>query len=415
MKKVMFGFAPVLAVAAFAISPASALAATSYGTCSTGTTSANCPAGEKFTEFTEFKHEEVRDKKVSTAFVLENEAGTLGIECKSFKSIGYVWNVGKVGFSEESLNYDECVPTKDLAVECSGGVNVKNNHEIQASITNEVTGAEKVKLTISEGFNVKCKTATEEVELGAMTGSVTGTQTEKAAVLKFAKAKGLTFAGESMTLTGEDETELISNGKKLYLAAAPACEVKLEKWVFCSGGDEANGTEIVKGTIGAVTLTSVANGVELEIGCAKGGFEPTLEPRGELAGTFVLEGCTVAKPAGTCKVHNGKIVTEPVGGELEGAKAGPPEVKLGVTGKWGELEIEACAAIEGKYILSGTQKCSVDPNYKTEEAEHEFKCAEAGSSLKLELKGSSKNEAAKLAMTMRGPLTSGADWSMQLN
>lgn len=215
-KKLLMSVAPLLAVAAFAVMPALASAQT-YGTCSTGTTSSNCPSGQKFTAFTEFIHEEVRDKKVGTSpFVLENETETAGIECKSFKSIGYVWNVAGTGMSEESLNFDECKPTKGLAEMCEA-VNAKNNHEIQGSITNEVTGAAAVKITISEGFNVKCLDKGVEVELGNVTGTATGTQAAKSAVLKFAKAKGLEFALEKDTITGEAETETIVGAKKVYI------------------------------------------------------------------------------------------------------------------------------------------------------------------------------------------------------
>ena len=217
-KKILMGLAPLLAVAAFAMTSAAAQAQTTYGICEAGPPhTANCPGTEKFKAFPEFVHEEVRDVKVSGSFVLENEAENAGIECKSFKSIGYVWNVAGVGMSEESLNFDECTPIKGLATLCTGGVNVKNNHEIQGSITNEVTGEEKVTITVSEGFNVKCKTATEEVELGNVTGSATGTQTKATTHLKFAKAKGLKFHGENAQITGEAETVLISNLKKVYI------------------------------------------------------------------------------------------------------------------------------------------------------------------------------------------------------
>jgi hypothetical protein len=217
MKKLLLGVAPLLAVIAFAAMPALAQAETkAYGICEAEKGHAKegpCAVEEKFKAFTEFKHEEVRNKKVSTLFVLES-ASKAGIECKSYKSIGYNWNVGGVGMSEESLNYDECVPNATLKLKCEA-VNAKNNHEIQGSVTNEVTKETTVKVTISEGFNVKCLEKGTEVELGNVTGAVTGTQT--GAVLKFAKATGLTFAGEASTITGESETETIEGKKKVFI------------------------------------------------------------------------------------------------------------------------------------------------------------------------------------------------------
>ncbi len=204
-------------------------------------------------------------------------------------------------------------------------------------------------------------------------------------------------------------------GHKLSVSAPPvACEVKKAKWVFCSGGDEAS-TQVIEGGIGAVALESTVGGLELEVTCKKGKYVPTLEFAGEMSGGLTLEECAIIKPAGTCKVKSEQITAEAVLGYLEGALAGPPEVKLEGASKWGKLVVEGCEALAGTYILAGVQKCTVDTNYKKEEAEHEFKCAEAGSSLKLEKEGSGKDEATKLAMTIKGPLKAGGKWSMELN
>jgi hypothetical protein len=220
MKKLYVLSLPLLAVVAFAIASATASAVTSYGTCQElAATSTNCPAGEKFHEFPEFEHIGVDTREVSKAFVLENEAKTAGIECTSLEDIGYFFNIlnaagtAEVGHSNEVLLFDSCKGTGALAA-CE--INPKTNHEIEGTVTNEVVKENEVKITITSGFNVKCKEGTEEKEEGGVTGSATGTQTVKTNVLKFAKATGLTFAMAPATITGEVEAFTLQ-GKKVYI------------------------------------------------------------------------------------------------------------------------------------------------------------------------------------------------------
>jgi hypothetical protein len=218
MKKLMLGLAPLLAVAAFAVMPAAASALTSYGTCTApGPKAAQCPGVEKFTPFTEFKHEVVEDKKVSAKFILENEAENAGIECTTLTSAGFVWNVLGIGHSHEVLDFDGCKGIKGLAPPRCEQINAKTNNEIEGVVTNEVTAAAAVKITVESGFNVKCLKGGVEEEFGNVTGMATGTQTVETAVLKFVKAKGLKFLGENAQITGESETVLTSNGKKVYI------------------------------------------------------------------------------------------------------------------------------------------------------------------------------------------------------
>ncbi|MGO9322464.1 MAG: hypothetical protein ACLQBY_16930 [Solirubrobacteraceae bacterium] len=211
-KKLMSSVVPLIAVAAFAVMPAMAQAETkSYGTCATGTpeTKPPCPTGQKFTAFTENEHIAVYGKKVSTTFVLENEAKTADITCTTLQAGGLFWNVtGDIGKSHVILNFDGCTGTGLLAG-CS--INPLTNHEIEGVVTDEVLTETTVKVTIESGFNVKCGTT----ELGNVTGSVTGTQS--GSVLKFKEAKGLTFAGEPSTITGEVEFITSETGKKVYI------------------------------------------------------------------------------------------------------------------------------------------------------------------------------------------------------
>jgi hypothetical protein len=214
MKKLYALSLPLLAVAAFAIAPATASAITSYGTCQeAATTSANCPTGEKFNEFPEFEHIGIDDRMVSAKFVLENEAKTSDVECTSLESIGYFYNIEKKGHSREILVFDSCVGSGTLKG-CS--INSKTNHEIEGDITNEVLNEKEVKITITSGFNVKCLEGGVEKEDGNVTGSATGTQTVKTNVLKFVKATGLEFGGAPATITGEVEVFTLQ-GKKVYI------------------------------------------------------------------------------------------------------------------------------------------------------------------------------------------------------
>jgi hypothetical protein len=212
-------------------------------------------------------------------------------------------------------------------------------------------------------------------------------------------------------------TDLIKNpkGHTLSVEISPApCESKKTEWVFCLGGEEII-AKAVNGTAGAATIKSVAGGVELEITCNKGKYATTLEFGGAMTGPLTLEECTIPKPSGSCKVKGEEILLEPISGRLEGPLSGSPEAKLEGAGSRWKIQIEGCVAIEGSYLLTGTQKCTVDTNFRKEEAEHEFKCAGAGSSLKLEKEGSGKNETATLAVTVKGPLSGGGKWSMELN
>ena len=242
------------------------------------------------------------------------------------------------------------------------------------------------------------------------------------------KGNTLEFFGVAATLTGRSEGELENGGAfRAGGPAPPACKVKKAQWAFCSGGDvvgaESNDQVFKAANGNPTTFKSTAGGVAIEITCTKGTLKTTLEfevvsSGGQVTGPDTFESCTmpVPLPAGSCTIKGGKIATEPITGGLEGPLAGPPELKLGAVGtKLSVVEIETCAALKGKYILTGEQKCTVDAAYETEQAEHEIKCAEAASNLKLEKEGSKENEVTKLAMTAKGPVESGAKWSIQLN
>jgi hypothetical protein len=154
MRKLYALSLPILAVAAFAIAPATASAITSYGTCAPGAASANCPAGNKFTEFAEFEHVGVFARNVSATFVLENVAKTADIECSSLEGIGYVRNVTKKGQSIITLAFDGCKGS-GLLKECK--INSKNNEEIEGTVDDEVLKEETVKKIYVVNTNAKGK------------------------------------------------------------------------------------------------------------------------------------------------------------------------------------------------------------------------------------------------------------------
>jgi hypothetical protein len=211
----MFALAPVLT--AFAVATAIAQAETlAYGTCATGTPETKPPskAGDRLTECPENKHEAVTGKKVSTDFLFENEANTLGSECSTFSALGYFWNVKKGGHNRKLIVFADCAGTGALA---SCTINPATNSEIDRVVEDEVIKENEVDYTIEpESFDIVCKTSTEEKSLGYLTGTIKGTLASGSAVIKFANATGITFVGEKTTLTGEAEDETPS-GKKVFI------------------------------------------------------------------------------------------------------------------------------------------------------------------------------------------------------
>jgi hypothetical protein len=213
-KKLYVAFAPLLAVAAFAVMPAVASAFTEYGTCGTvGAHTANCPGTEHFTPFPNEERVSVYGKKVSTTFVLENEAETAGIECSKLADSGFNWNVLTVGHSFVGLAFQGCKGIKGLATTCGAGSLPNGNGIIEGDVSDIVLTELTVEVKIEHDFNVECGTT----NLGPVTGAVVGSQPAKKGVLKFAKAKGLKFAGENAQITGENETKQAETNKAVVI------------------------------------------------------------------------------------------------------------------------------------------------------------------------------------------------------
>jgi hypothetical protein len=205
---------PTLAIAAMAIS-AGAAQAHVFGTCAApGPKEAPCPGVEKFTEFAPPKRVAITNKKVAAtaAFKLVNAAGN-GIECTEFQSSGFVWNIGGVGHSHEVLAFEGCTGLGELKG-CEFNP-LTGAGIIEGVVTDVLNSAGNEEFTITEGFNVKCKTPTEEKELGNVSGTITGTISGNTVTFTTA-ATGLKFGGVAVTLAGEAEAETVS-GKKVFV------------------------------------------------------------------------------------------------------------------------------------------------------------------------------------------------------
>jgi hypothetical protein len=267
------------------------------------------------------------------------------------------------------------------------------------------------KLTCGESRDECVSEAGKYEELGSSNRVSEGALLVLGEFLKKHKANCFQGGAETGVIEGGLVISLASgNGLSIKGLSGKACNKLKEKWVFCSGGKETSSIQELRATNGNPTiLESKIKGVEVEIKCTAGRFEPTLEGVGDLTGTDKFESCTIPKPAGTCTVSGNAIKSEPIIGNLEGSLAGPPELKFEGVTSIARIKIEGCSAIEGEYTLKGKQKCKVDAAYGTEKSEHEFKCEKAGSTLELGA------EVGTLSMTATGPLLGGGNWSMQLN
>ena len=197
-KRLLAMLLPVLAAAAFAVVPAMAQAATKeYGTLS----------GVEFQPFTAATNV---TSTGTTAFVLENEAKTAGIECSGLTDKGTDENIAGVGHSTDTLTFTGCKGIKGLAVTCA---TVNGTGEITGVVTDEVTKPTKVEIKIKEGFSVVCG----GTPLGNVTGTASGTQKAETNSLAFKKAKGLTFAGEASTITGTNTTVTEVGAKEVLI------------------------------------------------------------------------------------------------------------------------------------------------------------------------------------------------------
>jgi len=191
MKKLMLGLAPLLAVAAFAIAPAAASARTDYGTCGVvGVASPQCPGTEHFTAFGAAT--KVIDKKATGSgnFVLEEIIAKTKITCKTLSSIGTDENIGGVGKSTDTLFFDGCELS---APACRVNSDGADEGDIIVEVTNEVVGAEEVKVTLTTGVPLEIPGTqagcVPRTELGEVTGAVTGTQKKSKPIFSYLRPR----------------------------------------------------------------------------------------------------------------------------------------------------------------------------------------------------------------------------------
>lgn len=223
MKKLMIGLAPLLAVAAFAVMPAMASAATTYGTCETGGVEEHppCPAGEKkFTAFTAAT-EVISEKALGTGnFVLKS--GTAVIECETFIDSGSDENVSGVGKSTDKLIFNHCFFVFETK-KCPVGTAGAGSGVIFVSATDKVKSETEVEITLPTAVTVVfsgpppagCPAA--GTEIGKITGSIVGKQAAGTNILVFNKTAGLLFNGAASELTGSDETYTKNTGKPVVI------------------------------------------------------------------------------------------------------------------------------------------------------------------------------------------------------
>jgi hypothetical protein len=214
-KKFLFtSLTAVLAVAAFAVMPAMASAATrEYGTCAkVGVeTKPPCLAKYKFEAFAEGTAIPVLNKNVAGTgkFILQNEATPAnGIECEKLSGQGILINLGGIGHSESTLIFEKCKGTGALAFCNTGKIN--GSEKIEGIVSDEVNAAGEDEVTVQGGFNIACEVAPNSfLDLGGVTGGVTGQEDPvagKGYATVFTKAKGEVFAGEASTQTGTSES-----------------------------------------------------------------------------------------------------------------------------------------------------------------------------------------------------------------
>jgi hypothetical protein len=197
-------------------------------------------------------------KELAPNSSLENEAKTVGLACTAISAEGVAWTTATAGHRHLALTLEGCRGTMDLAMAC-GGANIPNgNGSIEGVVTDEATkeAPGEVKVTIESGFGIVCGAT----NFGAMTGSPHGTQATASAVLKFAKAGGITFAGEKMVITGELELLTIAGSKKLFIGPGPPPS---PHW-YSEGGrlaeaNEAGAVAITTGTGTGTAAFTVAN------------------------------------------------------------------------------------------------------------------------------------------------------------
>jgi hypothetical protein len=212
-KKFLFtSLTALLAVAAFAVMPAMASAATrEYGTCAKAApeTKPPCAAKDKFTPFAEGSAIPVLTKNVAQTgkFIVQYEKtpGT-GFECEKLSGQGILINLGGVGYSESTLIFEKCKGTGALEFCNTGKIN--GSEKIEGLVSDEVNAAGEDEVTVRAGFNIACEISPGSfLDLGGPTGGAKSQEVPgKGYATNFNKAKGWIFAGEPWTLTGTIES-----------------------------------------------------------------------------------------------------------------------------------------------------------------------------------------------------------------
>jgi len=218
MKKLMLGLVPLFAVAAFAVMPAMASAATTaYGTCEPTSAATEthppCPEGEKnFVAFPNGTSVKVVSEKTlgGKNFILEVVKTKAKIECEDLKDVGTFENIAGVGNSKETLIFTHCFTLFETK-KCRVNTTKAGAGLIVGTVTDKVLTETTVQITVTGGFAIKFSGSPTGcpptgTAIGTVKGKTTGTQATGSNDLVFSAATGLELEAEPATLTGNDET-----------------------------------------------------------------------------------------------------------------------------------------------------------------------------------------------------------------
>ncbi len=192
-------------------------------------------------------------------------------------------------------------------------------------------------------------------------------------------------------------------------AFAEKCNVKKAKWVFCSGGSELPAEVFPEGSSGVSKGFTTVNGTKIEIRCQKAELE--LEQCNEIWTVTAkhervahLTKCVIPKETIKPTAIPELVNTPPTAPEEEYVGLGAEKVYAEIT-----IEGEGCIVSVAKAKETGSQRCTWDKTFETEQIEHEVICLPSGSKLKL------GKEVAESEFTVKLHIKGKAKWSVKTN
>lgn len=192
-------------------------------------------------------------------------------------------------------------------------------------------------------------------------------------------------------------------------AFAAKCSEKKAKWVFCSEGSELPAEVFPEGSSGVSKGFTTINATKIEIRCQKAELE--LEQCNEIWTVNAkherlthLTKCVIPKETIKPTALPELVNTPPTAPEEEYIGLGAEKTYAEIT-----IEGEGCTVSVAKAKEVGSQRCTWDKTFETEQLEHEVICSPAGSKLKI------GKEVAESEFTIKLHLKSKAKWSVKTN